>query len=148
MTHFRDFENSNVIFFDGYCFLCNRIVDFLISKDRNQLLQFASIQSEFASKMFSFQQMFIPEDQKFSTVVFLQKGEIKTKSEAVIAIIFLGIVVSVFSIYIWNAGIRSVGANKASIFLNLIPVFGAILAIIFLQSFLVNSIGMLATRLQ
>jgi len=87
MTHFRDFENSNVIFFDGYCFLCNRIVDFLISKDRNQLLQFASIQSEFASKMFSFQQMFIPEDQKLSTVVFLQKGKIKTKSEAVIAII-------------------------------------------------------------
>ena len=87
MTHFSDFENSNVIFFDGYCFLCNRIVDFLISKDRNQLLQFASIQSEFASKMFSSQQMFILEDQKFSTVVFLQKGKIKTKSEAVIAII-------------------------------------------------------------
>ncbi len=52
--------------------------------------------------------------------------------EAVIAIIFLGIIVSVFSIYIWNAGIRSIGANKASIFLNLIPVFGAILAIFFL----------------
>ena len=87
MTHFSDSENSNVIFFDGYCFLCNRIVDFLISKDRNQLLQFASIQSEFASKMFSSQQMFILEDQKLSTVVFLQKGKIKTKSEAVIAII-------------------------------------------------------------
>ena len=87
MTHFSDFENSNVIFFDGYCFLCNRIVDFLISKDRNQLLQFASIQSEFGSNMFSSQQMFILEDQKFSTVVFLQKGKIKTKSEAVIAII-------------------------------------------------------------
>lgn len=87
MTHFSDFENSNVIFFDGYCFLCNRIVDFLISKDRNQLLQFASIQSEFASNMFSSQQMFILEDQKLSTVVFLQKGKIKTKSEAVIAII-------------------------------------------------------------
>jgi len=81
MTHFNDFENSNVIFFDGYCFLCNRIVDFLISKDRNKFLQFASIQSEFAS------QMFIPEGQKLSTVVYLQNGKIKTKSDAVIAII-------------------------------------------------------------
>ena len=53
--------------------------------------------------------------------------------ETVIAIFFLGIIVSVFSIYIWNAGIRSIGANKAAIFLNLIPVFGAILAIWFLS---------------
>ena len=53
--------------------------------------------------------------------------------ETVIAIFFLGIIVSVFSIYIWNAGIRSIGANKAAIFLNLIPVFGAILAIFFLS---------------
>ena len=58
--------------------------------------------------------------------------------EAVIAIIFLGIIVSVFSIYIWNAGIRSIGANKASIFLNLIPVFGAILAIFFLGEHLLS----------
>ena len=58
--------------------------------------------------------------------------------EAVIAIIFLGIIVSVFSIYMWNAGIRSIGANKAAIFLNLIPVFGAILAILFLGEYLLS----------
>ena len=58
--------------------------------------------------------------------------------EAVIAIIFLGIIVSVFSIYMWNAGIRSIGANKAAIFLNLIPVFGAILAILFLGEHLLS----------
>ena len=58
--------------------------------------------------------------------------------ESVVAIIFLGIIVSVFSIFIWNAGIRSVGANKASIFLNLIPVFGAILAIFFLGEHLLS----------
>ena len=58
--------------------------------------------------------------------------------EALITIIFLGIVVSVFSIFIWNAGIRSIGATKASIFLNLIPVFGAILAISFLGEHLLS----------
>lgn len=58
--------------------------------------------------------------------------------ESVIAIIYLGIIVSVFSIYLWNAGIRSIGANKASIFLNLIPVFGAMLAIFFLGEYLLS----------
>ena len=52
--------------------------------------------------------------------------------DTAIVLLVLGIVVAVCSIYIWNAGVRAVGPNKASIFLNLIPVFGAILAIFFL----------------
>lgn len=52
--------------------------------------------------------------------------------DTAIVVLVLGIIVSVFSIFFWNAGIRSVGPNKASIFLNMIPIFGAVLAIIFL----------------
>ncbi|MEE2745797.1 MAG: DMT family transporter [Pseudomonadota bacterium] len=52
--------------------------------------------------------------------------------DTLITLIVLGIIVSVGSIYVWNAGIRAVGPNRASIFLNLIPVFGAVLAILFL----------------
>ncbi len=51
----------------------------------------------------------------------------------VILLFFLGIIVSAGSIYLWNAGLRAIGPNKSSIFLNLIPVFSAGLAIIFLS---------------
>ncbi len=51
---------------------------------------------------------------------------------AVGIIIMLGIVVSLGSVALWNSSLRAVGPNRASIFLNLIPVFGVSLAIIFL----------------
>ena len=53
--------------------------------------------------------------------------------ETFILLFFLGIIVSAGSIYLWNAGLRAIGPNKSSIFLNLIPVFSAGLAIIFLS---------------
>jgi len=63
--------------------------------------------------------------------------------DSLIVFLVLGLFVSVLSIYCWNAGVRAVGPNKASIFLNLIPVFGALLAIIFLgeQLFLFHFVG-------
>ena len=47
-------------------------------------------------------------------------------------IAILGTVVSLGSIAMWNSRLRAVGPNRASIFLNLIPIFGVSLAIIFL----------------
>ena len=52
--------------------------------------------------------------------------------DSLIVFLVMGLAVSVLSIFIWNSGVRSVGPNRASIFLNLIPVFGAGLAIVFL----------------
>jgi len=48
------------------------------------------------------------------------------------AVVYLGMGSTVLAVYLWNAAIRSVGANRAAVFLNLIPVFGAGLAIVFL----------------
>jgi len=42
------------------------------------------------------------------------------------------IVASLLAVYLWNIVIRSVGATHAALFLNLIPVFGAVFAILFL----------------
>ena len=44
----------------------------------------------------------------------------------------LAIVTSLIPVYLWNAAISVVGVNRSAIFVNLIPVFGAGLAIIFL----------------
>lgn len=48
------------------------------------------------------------------------------------AVLYLGVGSTVLAVYLWNVAIRSVGANRAAIFLNLIPVFGAGFAILLL----------------
>ena len=48
------------------------------------------------------------------------------------AVGYLGVGSTVLAVYLWNAAIRSVGVNRAAIFLNLIPIFGACFAIFFL----------------
>jgi drug/metabolite transporter (DMT)-like permease len=49
------------------------------------------------------------------------------------AILALALLVSVFGNLMWNAGNRLIGPARAAIFINLIPVFGTVLAIVFLD---------------
>ncbi len=50
----------------------------------------------------------------------------------VAAIIYLSVAATLLAVYLWNLAIRSVGATHAALFLNLIPVFGAAFAMLFL----------------
>lgn len=45
------------------------------------------------------------------------------------AIVSIALLVSLCAMLMWNAGMRMVGANRASIFINLVPVFGALMAV-------------------
>jgi len=49
-----------------------------------------------------------------------------------LAIVYLAVGSTLLAVYLWNLSIRSVGANRAAIFVNLIPVFGALFAIVFI----------------
>jgi drug/metabolite transporter (DMT)-like permease len=49
------------------------------------------------------------------------------------AILALALLVSVFGNLMWNAGNRLIGPARAAIFINLIPVFGTVLAIVLLD---------------
>ena len=40
-----------IVFYDGVCGLCNRLVQFLLERDTHDRLRFASLQSDFASKV-------------------------------------------------------------------------------------------------
>lgn len=40
-----------IVFYDGVCGLCNRLVQFLLKHDKNDRLRFAALQSEFASRV-------------------------------------------------------------------------------------------------
>ena len=45
---------------------------------------------------------------------------------------FLAVIISISSIALWNTGNRTVGPQRAAVFVSLMPIFGSILAITFL----------------
>lgn len=49
------------------------------------------------------------------------------------AILYVGIIASIVAFLSWNTGVIALGANKAGIYLNFIPVFAAFFAVIFLN---------------
>ena len=52
--------------------------------------------------------------------------------ESVAALLYVAVFASILAYLCWNRGVREVGPNRAGVFLNLMPVFGAFLAILFL----------------
>ena len=44
-------ESHPILLYDGICGLCNRLVQFLLKRDTNDRLRFASLQSEIAKKL-------------------------------------------------------------------------------------------------
>ncbi len=57
--------------------------------------------------------------------------ELNTASILSIAYVCIG--PSIIAYFCWNRGVAEVGANQAGVFLHLVPVFGAIFAIVFLN---------------
>jgi drug/metabolite transporter (DMT)-like permease len=53
--------------------------------------------------------------------------------QSLAAVLALALLVSVFGNLMWNMGNRLIGPSRAAMFINLIPLFGAILAVIFLN---------------
>jgi len=49
------------------------------------------------------------------------------------AIFFMAVIPTIVATTMWNASVKMVGANRASIFINLLPVFGTFLAVVFLN---------------
>jgi drug/metabolite transporter (DMT)-like permease len=58
--------------------------------------------------------------------------DIVWNSESILTILYTGIFASIVAFVSWNTAVERVGANKAGIFLNLIPVFAAIFAVLFI----------------
>jgi drug/metabolite transporter (DMT)-like permease len=58
--------------------------------------------------------------------------DIVWNGESILTILYTGIFASIVAFVSWNTAVERVGANKAGIFLNLIPVFAAIFAVLFI----------------
>jgi len=70
-----------VIFFDGYCGLCNGFVDFVMKIDKAGVFKFSPLQSDFAKANLK------PEDiQQLKSVVVLIDGKTFRKAQAVMKV--------------------------------------------------------------
>jgi len=59
-------------------------------------------------------------------------GRFEFTREVIAAMLYLGVFPTLLATLWWNLAIRTVGANRTAIFVNLIPVSGAALAMVFL----------------
>ncbi|WP_412472273.1 thiol-disulfide oxidoreductase DCC family protein [Halobacteriovorax sp. RT-2-5] len=74
-------DSMNIIFIDGKCLICNRLVKFIYRIDHKKKVKFCNLQDPKALNYL--QQDFV---KNLSTVVFYQNGKLSTKSDAVIAV--------------------------------------------------------------
>ena len=59
--------------------------------------------------------------------------EIAWSTGSILTIFYTGIFASIVAFMSWNIAVERIGANKAGIFLNLIPVFAALFAVLFID---------------
>ena len=50
----------------------------------------------------------------------------------ILSLLYLGLFPSIFAYLCWNRGIELIGANRAGLFINLLPLFASLMAVLFL----------------
>lgn len=68
-----------ILFFDGVCGLCNGLVDWLLPRDRQKKIKFATLQGQTAARLLT-----KAHTEDLNTVVLWYKGEILTESKAIL----------------------------------------------------------------
>ena len=76
-------DDSNIILFDGVCNLCNSSVQFIIKRNKKQHFYYASLQSDVAKEILL---QHLEKKITLDTIVFVEKGNIYTKSTAALRI--------------------------------------------------------------
>ena len=86
--------NPIIVFYDGQCGLCNRLVNLLLGLDHKKRLKFSPLQGQTAKTK-------IPKElsEDLNTMAFLKNGKLYTKSDAALEILkTIGGVLSLFYI--------------------------------------------------
>ena len=79
-----ELKDLNIVCFDGICGICNEWVDFVIRIDEKRALRYTPLQSEAIGPYLV---QFGIDPKKLETIVFIKKGEVFLKSDAVFEII-------------------------------------------------------------
>lgn len=80
--HMQEFKGP-VVLFDGVCNFCDASVQFIIRRDPRAKFRFAALQSEFAQKALTKNQL---NTEKFDSIVLLEEGKVYQKSTAALRI--------------------------------------------------------------
>ena len=76
-------ENSfPIVLFDGVCNLCNASVDFIVKRERNNKLRFASLQSELGQQIIT---KYV-DGEAPDSILFLEDGKLYTQSTAALRV--------------------------------------------------------------
>ncbi len=74
---------QSIILFDGVCNLCNSAVNFVIERDKKNLIQFALLQSETAYVLLAKHKM---HKQEMKSFIFIEHGKVYTQSTAALKV--------------------------------------------------------------
>ncbi len=75
-------DDRKIVFYDGYCALCNNIVRFILKRDKIKFFHFSSLQSEFA-----LYHVPVRLRENYDSIILYSDGKYLLKSEAVFTII-------------------------------------------------------------
>jgi predicted DCC family thiol-disulfide oxidoreductase YuxK len=75
--------NSYIILFDGICNFCNYWVDFIIKRDKDKTLKFATLQSDAGKKIAN---QFSIENKNIDSIIFIKGRNYFVRSDAVLEI--------------------------------------------------------------
>ena len=75
----RAFKDNPIVFFDGYCGLCDWFVSFVISEDKNHVLRFAPLQGERAKLIISAHEI-----EKLKSVILYDNQKLYRQSDAIL----------------------------------------------------------------
>ena len=87
-SHNSENKTNHIVFYDGYCVLCSKSIDFILARDSLATFRFASLQSEFSQKILLEMGYPIANIQNVSNIMYLRHNDIKIKSDAVLSILW------------------------------------------------------------
>lgn len=82
-ANFKIMKENDVIFFDGFCNLCNGAVQFTIERDKRNVFRYASLQSDFAKeKLLPYK----VNPDELGSFILLEDGRVYKKSTAALKV--------------------------------------------------------------
>lgn len=78
--------NKPIILFDGFCNLCDSMINFILKEDKKDLFRFSAIQSDFTKKIISDKKL---DSEYLKTIILIYNDKIYFRSDAVLKILIL-----------------------------------------------------------
>ncbi len=77
-------EERKIIFFDGVCNLCNGFIDYVINRDKNKTIYYATLQSDIAKTQL--EEYNISLEKEYTTIYYYANNKLYSKSSAILQI--------------------------------------------------------------